>query len=81
MLTTSTHDTKRSEDAVVGVVPGYAVMDWSATVDITRGWRLQGGVNNATDRRYFTRRTDEYPGPGILPALGRSAYVTLRVTP
>lgn len=74
-------NTKRSEDAVVGVVPGYAVMDWSATVDITRGWRLQGGVNNATDRRYFTRRTDEYPGPGILPALGRSAYVTLRVTP
>ena len=44
-------------------------------------WRLQGGVNNLADRHYFTRRTDEYPGPGILPSLGRSIYVTLRASP
>lgn len=75
------NNTVRSEDAVVGLVPGYTVLDWSATVHIARGWRLQGGVNNVADRRYFTRRTDEYPGPGILPALGRSAYITLRATP
>jgi hypothetical protein len=29
----------------------------------------------------FTRRTDEYPGPGILPSTGRSLYVTLRAAP
>jgi len=24
---------------------------------------------------YFTRRTDEYPGPGIIPSIGRSFYI------
>ena len=74
-------NTVRSEDAVVGLIPAYTVLDLSATLNLPRGWRLQGGVNNLADRRYFTRRTDEYPGPGILPSLGRSVYVTLRAAP
>ena len=74
-------NTVHSEDAVVGLIPSSTVLDLSATVHVARGWRLQGGVNNLTDRRYFTRRTDEYPGPGILPSLGRSVYVTLRAAP
>ena len=74
-------NTVRSEDAVVGLIPAYTVLDLSATLNLPRGWRLQGGVNNLADRRYFTRRTDEYPGPGILPSLGRSLYVTLRAAP
>ena len=71
-------NTVRSEDAVVGLIPAYTVLDLSATLGLPRGWRLQGGVNNLADRRYFTRRTDEYPGPGILPSAGRSVYITLR---
>ena len=71
-------NTVRSEDAVVGLIPAYTVLDLSATLTLPRGWRLQGGVNNLADRRYFTRRTDEYPGPGILPSAARSVYVTLR---
>ena len=74
-------NTIRSEDAVVGLIPAYTVLDLSGTLTISRGWRLQGGINNVADRRYFTRRTDEYPGPGILPSLGRSFYVTLRAAP
>ena len=74
-------NTVRSEDAVVGLVPAYTVLDLSTTVTLPRGWRVQGGVNNLADRHYFTRRTDEYPGPGILPSLGRSVYVTLRAAP
>lgn len=74
-------NTVRSEDAVVGLVPAYTVMDLSATLAIGRMWRLQGGMNNLADRRYFTRRTDEYPGPGILPSAGRSVYVSLRAAP
>jgi Fe(3+) dicitrate transport protein len=34
-------------------------------------------VNNLADKHYFTRRTDEYPGPGIIPSPGRSVYLTL----
>ena len=72
-------NTVRSEDAVAGLIPAYTVLDLSATLGLPRGWRLQGGVNNLADRRYFTRRTDEYPGPGILPSAGRSVYITLRM--
>lgn len=74
-------NTVRSDDAVVGLIPAYTVLDLSGTIGLANGWRLQSGVNNLADRRYFTRRTDEYPGPGILPSLGRSVYVTLRAAP
>lgn len=74
-------NTLRSSDAVVGVIPAYTVLDLSSTLSLGGGWRIQGGVNNLADRHYFTRRTDEYPGPGILPSPGRSVYVTLRATP
>ncbi|MEO7964419.1 MAG: TonB-dependent receptor, partial [Gemmatimonadaceae bacterium] len=75
------NNTVRSEDAVVGVIPSYTVVDWSASLRLTGRWRLQGGVNNLADRRYFTRRTDEYPGPGIIPAMGRSVYFSVRALP
>jgi Fe(3+) dicitrate transport protein len=74
-------NTVRSADAVVGLVPSYTVLDWSSTLTLSSVWRLQGGVNNLADRHYFTRRTDEYPGPGIIPSLGRSVYLTLRIAP
>ncbi len=75
------NNTERSADAVVGRVPAYTVLDWSATARVNARWRVQGGVNNVADRHYFTRRTDEYPGPGIIPALARSVYLSLRVAP
>ncbi|HEV2641423.1 MAG TPA: TonB-dependent receptor [Candidatus Elarobacter sp.] len=75
------NNTMRSADAVVGVIPAYAVLDWSGRVSITRDIGVQAGVNNLTNRQYFTRRTDEYPGPGILPSIARSVYMTVRVTP
>ena len=71
----------RSDDAVVGAIPAYTVLDWSATLRLGARVRVQGGVNNLADRQYFTRRTDEYPGPGIIPAIGRSVYLSLRVAP
>ncbi len=75
------NNTERSADAVVGRVPAYTVLDWSATARVGGRWRVQAGVNNVADRSYFTRRTDEYPGPAIIPALGRSTYVSVRVAP
>jgi len=35
-----------------------------------------GGINNLTDQAYFTNRTAEYPGAGIIPALRMSFYVS-----
>lgn len=62
-----------SADPVAGYIPAYTVFDLSATYRISR-YSLKAGINNFTDHSYFTRRTDEYPGPGIIPSLGRSFY-------
>ena len=75
------NNTIRSDDAVVGRIPAYTVLDWSGTVRVGDRWRIQAGLNNLADRKYFTRRTDEYPGPGIIPAIGRSGYLSVRVSP
>lgn len=63
-----------SADAVAGPVPEYTVMDWSSTVKQGQ-YTVRFGINNVADRRYFTKRTDEYPGPGIIPSIGRSFYI------
>lgn len=73
------NNTVSSNDAIVGVIPAYTVTDWSATLNLKGGWNIKAGVNNLADRRYFSLRTDEYPGPGIIPALGRSAYLSFGV--
>ena len=64
-------------DANVGLVPAYAVLDLTAHARLGRRFSLGGGVNNLADKHYFTKRTDEYPGPGIIPSPGRSVYLTL----
>ena len=68
------NSTTPSADAIAGVIPAYTVMDWSSTIKI-KNFNLKAGVNNLSDARYFTKRTDEYPGPGIIPSIGRSFYV------
>ncbi|MBR9921356.1 MAG: TonB-dependent receptor [Bacteroidetes bacterium] len=63
-------------DATRGIIPTYSVQDLS----ICYSWkwlRLQTGINNLADARYFTRRATAYPGPGIIPADGRSFYLTV----
>lgn len=65
---------KVSDDPVAGYIPAYTVFDFSANYRISR-FSLKAGVNNISDKAYFTRRTDEYPGPGIIPSVGRSLYV------
>jgi Fe(3+) dicitrate transport protein len=65
-------------DATRGIIPSYQVMDASVSYSY-RNYRLQMGVNNLADTRYFTRRATGYPGPGIIPAEARSFYVGLRV--
>jgi len=66
-------NTMKSDDPVAGHIPSYTVLDYSAQYKINN-YILKLGVNNITDKAYFTRRTDEYPGPGIIPAVGRSFY-------
>ncbi|WP_051718534.1 TonB-dependent receptor family protein [Hymenobacter sp. IS2118] len=69
-------------NAQTGAVPAYQVADFSATWKLGRDsrYRLSGGVNNVFDARYFTRRAGGYPGPGILPAEGRTWFAGLGLT-
>ncbi|MDO9184442.1 MAG: TonB-dependent receptor [Bacteroidia bacterium] len=67
---------KASEDPIAGYIPAYTVLDFSATYKY-KNYAVKLGSNNLTDKAYFTRRTDEYPGPGIIPSVGRSIYIGL----
>ena len=69
---------ERTATAVEGRIPAYTVADFSVS------WRwkwlsIEGSCNNLLDERYFTRRAESYPGPGIIPAEGRGFYVTAGV--
>lgn len=75
---TEATNAKLTTSAVDGLIPAYTVMDLS--LSYTYKWiSLYTGINNLTDNRYFTRRADGYPGPGIIPADGRSWYLTLGI--
>ena len=60
-----------------GWIPAYQVADLTAVITVNSQLSVKAGVNNLTDARYFTRRAGGYPGPGVLPSDGRTAFVTL----
>ncbi len=67
---------ERSSTAVIGTIPSYGILDFSAT------WKYgvfvaEGGVNNVLNKSYFTRRADGYPGPGIIPSEPISLFLTV----
>ncbi|MFT5883728.1 MAG: Fe(3+) dicitrate transport protein [Arcticibacterium sp.] len=66
----------RTATAVEGIIPAYQVMDFSTSYS----WKiltLESSINNLLDQRYFTRRAESYPGPGIIPSDGRSFFLTV----
>lgn len=65
---------KLSSDPVAGYIPAYTVFDGSVTYRVKR-YSFKAGMNNIANKNYFTLRADEYPGPGIIPSIGRSFYV------
>lgn len=60
-----------------GLIPSYTVTDLTASYKLPKGFNLKAGINNLTDARYFTRRAGGYPGPGVLPADGRTFFVSV----
>ncbi|QPH39281.1 TonB-dependent receptor domain-containing protein [Pedobacter endophyticus] len=68
---------EKTDTAVDGLVPAYQVMDFSASYK-WKWFTLSGSINNLLNEKYFTRRADGYPGPGILPSDPRTYYITLQ---
>ena len=63
----------------IGFVPVYHIFDWSFNWAFFKNYHLSVDVNNILDEKYFTRRINMYPGPGILPADGRTFNVGLGI--
>lgn len=64
-----------TDDAVAGLVPSYTVLDYAGQLTFGPAYQLSFGINNLADTRYYTKRTGEYPGPGILPGAARTLYL------
>jgi Fe(3+) dicitrate transport protein len=60
-----------------GLIPSYTVTDLTATYKFAKGVNVKAGLNNLFDERYFTRRAGGYPGPGALPADGRTFFISV----
>ncbi len=73
-------NTKFAEDALSGIIPSYQLIDISSSYRIKEKYQLRLGVNNLRDEKYFTLRTTEYPGPGIIPSIGRMIYFGISAT-
>lgn len=64
---------------IEGQIPSYYIMDLSISYPFTKYLKLETGINNLTDNKYFTRRATGYPGPGIIPSAPRTFYATLQL--
>ncbi|MBN8720510.1 MAG: TonB-dependent receptor [Sediminibacterium magnilacihabitans] len=64
---------------VIGIVPSWHIIDWTAAYQTNAGYRFSAGINNLLNTVYFNRRINMYPGPGILPADKRTFYVSIGV--
>ena len=60
-----------------GLIPGYSVTDITAGYKLNKNLNFKAGLNNLFDKIYFTRRAGGYPGPGALPADGRTFFLSV----
>ncbi len=60
-----------------GLIPSYTITDLTATYKFSKGLNIKAGINNLTNKVYFTRRAGGYPGPGALPADGRTFFISV----
>lgn len=68
-----------SANGVRGLVPAYGLLDVNAAYRLGNRFTVRVGINNLTDRQYFTKRPTFYPGPGIWSSDGRSAQLSVTV--
>jgi Fe(3+) dicitrate transport protein len=66
-----------SKNGSVGLVPAYGLFDVNSSWKISDHVMVRFNVNNITNKQYFTKRPQFYPGPGVWSSDGRSFVVTL----
>lgn len=68
-----------SANALTGIIPAYRIWDCTIGLKIKKHLTFAAGVNNIGNEFYFTRRASGYPGPGVMPADGRTLFSTLKL--
>jgi len=68
-----------SANGTIGKVPGYGLLDLNATLYLGQHYKLRFGVNNITDKQYFTKRPTMYPGAGVWSSDGRSLGISFGI--
>lgn len=76
---TDATNSKFTSNAINGLIPAHYVMDLTADYTVNKFLRFSGTINNISNNKYFTRRADSYPGPGIIPSDGISFYATMQI--
>lgn len=62
--------------ATIGTIPMYYVMDITTSYSY-KFVKLSCSINNISNNKYFTRRAESYPGPGIIPSDGIGVFGTV----
>ncbi len=76
MFTDANNTVTPSSNGQNGRIPAYHIWDLTISYRMNELYHFRAGINNLADARYFTRRAGGYPGPGLLPADGRSFYLS-----
>ncbi len=79
VFTDAANTIEADKDAKVGLLKAYSIHDFSVGYKIAKAYALKLGINNLLNEIYATRRSNGFPGPGLLPSQGRSFYGTLIV--
>jgi Fe(3+) dicitrate transport protein len=69
-----------SKSGSVGIVPAYGLLDINASWEVMSNLLLRVNVSNVTDKQYFTKRPEFYPGPGVWSSDGRSFNCSVALT-
>lgn len=77
VYTDAANTEKANSTATVGKIPSYIVMDLNLSYVHQNRFFFKAGVNNLTNAIYATRRSGGYPGPGLLPANGRTIFFSI----
>ncbi|CAG5070657.1 Fe(3+) dicitrate transport protein FecA [Dyadobacter sp. CECT 9623] len=68
-----------SANGTIGKVPGYGLLDFNATLRLGTAYTLRMGINNITNKQYYTKRPTMYPGAGIWTSDGRSFQISVGI--
>ena len=77
IFTDANNTTAASATGITGMLNKYNVLDLSTEYKFLKNFNIRAGINNITNNAYATRRAGGYPGPGIIPGEGRTAYISI----